>query len=58
MNIRTKDGILIHCLPDYAKCKSSGKSPLEMDECPNYYFGDFGMTCIPELCDKYTEVIE
>ena len=58
MIIKTPDGINIHCLPDCAKCKSSGKSPLEMNACPNYFFDDFGLECVPELCDEYSEVSE
>lgn len=55
MNIRTTDGIRIHCLPDNAKCARSGRSPEDMDKCPTYNFDDFGEYCVPELCEYYTE---
>lgn len=56
MNIRTATGDCIFCLPDNAKCKQSGKSPAEMNECPIFNFDDYGMECVPELCDEYEEV--
>lgn len=55
MNIRTACGIDIHCLPDGARCKCTGKSPTEMEECPIYNFDDFGEECVPELCAEYEE---
>ena len=34
MDIYTKDGQLIMCLPDNAICKAAGKSPQDIDKCP------------------------
>ncbi|SHK34272.1 hypothetical protein [Hespellia stercorisuis] len=55
MDIKTKCGMNIHCLPDTAKCKESGKNPESMEQCPIYNFDDNGWICVPELCDSYTE---
>lgn len=55
MEIKTIDGIEIYCLPDCAKCKLTGKSPLEMIECPIKAFDDFGDVCNPDLCEHYEE---
>lgn len=55
MNIGTACGVSIDCLPDNAKCKCTGKSPLEMDSCPICNFDDYGNECVPELCDEYEE---
>ena len=55
MIIMTKDGIIIHCLPENALCDACGKSPLEIDRCPEYMFDDDGDYCMPEICQKYTE---
>lgn len=55
MYICTKCGQKIFCLPDNARCKLSGISPLDMDECPlghDEYDRDM---CIPEMCDEYEE---
>lgn len=57
MNIRTKDGIKIYCLPAGARCSCTGKSPEVMMECPIGACNMFGTICIPELCDRYTEDI-
>ena len=55
MNIRTMDGIPIYCLPDGARCSCTGKSPEAMTECPICACDMFGLLCIPEICDRYTE---
>jgi hypothetical protein len=56
VNIRTPDGIIIHCLPEDARCvMHKGLSPEDMDSCPIRNFDDFGLECVPELCDYYTE---
>ena len=55
MNIRTPDGISINCLPEDARCTWRGTSPENMDVCPIRNFDDFGLECVPELCDYYTE---
>lgn len=58
MNIMTKDGIIIHCLPENALCDAFGKSPLEIDRCPEYMFDDYGDYCMPEICQKYMGEID
>ncbi len=56
MNVKTREGIKIDCLPDNAKCKLANENPLCMlDGCPICNFDFFGWECIPELCDEYTE---
>lgn len=55
MIIQTSDYINISILPDDAKCKLSGKSPMDMFECPSREYNFFGEICIPELCKYYTE---
>ena len=55
MEIMTTDGIVIYCLPDYAKCKCVGVSPEALVECPLHKFDDG--KCYPELCEEYTEDI-
>lgn len=55
MNIKTEDGIIIFCLPDCARCKVCGKSPVEIDECPLHKFDVNGDKCVPELCEEYEE---
>lgn len=55
MEIKTECGIEINCLPDCAKCERTGRNPMEMDACPMNKFGYMGDTCIPELCEDYTE---
>lgn len=51
------DGVEIMILPDCAKCKLTGKSPLEMDECPMGFFQVDGEDiCFPGECEEYTEV--
>lgn len=55
MNVRTADGIPIQILPDCARCVITGKSPLDMDGCPNCCFDGYGEVCVPESCPDYTE---
>lgn len=55
MNIRTTDGIDIHCLPENARCKIACMNPEKMHECPICNFDDYGDECVPELCDEYYE---
>ena len=55
MNIRTKNGIKIFCLPDNACCTQCGEHPADMFKCPIRNFDYFGDECVPELCDCYTE---
>ena len=57
MIIMTKDGIIIHCLPENALCDACGKSPLEIDRCPEYMFDDDGDYCMPEICQKHTVIL-
>lgn len=56
MEIKTKYGDEIFCLPDCAKCKLTSINPHKMDSCPIYNFDDKGDICLPELCNYYTEV--
>ena len=55
MNIRTPDGIRINCLPEDARCTWCGQSPEYMSNCPIRNFDDFGLECVPELCEYYVE---
>lgn len=55
MEIRTKDGMMIYCLPDNARCKLTGRNPESMCECPIFNFDDLGDICVPELCEEYEE---
>lgn len=55
MNIQTADGISIHVLPDCARCRNTWENPMFMGECPIFNFDDYGLCCVPELCDDYTE---
>lgn len=55
MDIQTSWYQRIYVLPDNAKCKITGKSPLDMDDCPECVFDFYGDYCIPELCENYTE---
>lgn len=55
MEIWTKDGLMVYCLPDNAKCKLTGKSPEEMYECPVCNFDNYGDICVPALCGEYEE---
>lgn len=55
MEIKTECGIDIFCLPDNARCRCTGKDPTKMDECPLRVFDNFGLKCVPELCDMYEE---
>jgi len=50
MEIKTIDGIEIYCLPDGAKCKLAGVSPVELTDCPKG-----GWECCPESCEFYEE---
>lgn len=53
MIINTKYGSLLPTLPDNAKCKVSNVSPLEMARCPIYQFDDYGLYCVPSICNEY-----
>lgn len=55
MDIYTKDGQIIMCLPDSALCKVAGKSPHDMDKCPLGFDKYDDCMCIPELCNEYEE---
>lgn len=55
LNVRASATIDIYVLPDAARCKCTGKSPLDMDECPLRRFDTLGMECWPGDCDEYTE---
>ena len=55
MIVKHDADINIYVLPDTAKCKCSGVSPLDMDECPLRRFDCFGMECWPGECEEYTE---
>lgn len=55
MNVKAEKDIDIYVLPDSAKCKLTGKSPLDMDMCPMMQFDRFGMECWPGECDEYAE---
>ena len=54
MWIKNGQDIDIHVLPDAAKCKVTGMSPLEMDCCPLHEFDD-QEECWPCMCEQYTE---
>lgn len=55
MFIQTADGIPIYCLPDCARCETTGENPEAMQTCPLRAFDYFGDICIPEQCDYYEE---
>lgn len=55
MDIMTKYGNPIFCLPCRAVCKKTGENPEDMDSCPIFNFDDTGDICVPELCDEYEE---
>ena len=55
MDIYTMCGQQIFCLPDIARCKLSGKSPHDMDECPLRHDKYDSDMCIPEMCNEYEE---
>lgn len=55
VDVLTKHGQCIMCLPDKARCRLSGKTPHDMDKCPICNFDDYGDICVPELCDEYEE---
>ena len=55
LDVITAEGMEIHMLPENARCRISGKCPLEMDACPILNFDDYGFYCVPELCDEYDE---
>lgn len=55
LNVRASATIDIYVLPDTARCKCTGKSPLDMDECPRRMFDYLGCECWPGECDEYTE---
>ena len=55
MTIKTDDYIDIYCLPDYAKCMLAGISPEKLDYCPARKFDYYGMMCLPNQCEHYTE---
>lgn len=43
------DGVQIHVLPDYAKCKLAGENPLYISKCP------LGRDACDPDCLQYTE---
>ena len=55
LNVRADATIDIYVLPDAARCKCTGKSPLDMDECPQRKFDYLGCECWPGECEEYTE---
>ena len=55
LTVRASATIDIYVLPDTAKCRCTGKSPLEIDECPRRMFDYLGCECWPGECDEYTE---
>ncbi len=55
MRVREDASIDIYVLPDTARCKRTGKSPLDMDECPARMFDYLGCECWPGDCIDYTE---
>lgn len=55
MDVLTPGGWQICLLPKCAKCKKTGKNPMEMDECPICNFDDEGDICVPKLCEEYVE---
>lgn len=42
-------------VPDCAYCLEAKKKLVCLDQCPTYEFDDLGDTCIPDLCNYYTE---
>ena len=55
LNVKTPEGQDINVLPNYATCKCTGKSPLDMEMCPINTFDTSGYICVPELCQFYNE---
>lgn len=51
------DDVEIMILPDCAKCKLTGNSPLNMEDCPmGFYQDDDDDICLPGDCEYYSEV--
>lgn len=50
MNVKTKDGIDIYCLPECAICQLSDENPLDMEVCPRCQ-----EYCTPDICNEYME---
>ena len=55
LRVRFDATIDIYVLPETAKCRCTGESPLDMDECPLHRFDDSGCECWLGECDEYTE---
>lgn len=55
LRVRHDAIINIYVLPDTARCRCTGQSPLDMDECPLRKFDYLGCECWPGECDEYTE---
>ena len=55
MRCMTSDGIEIHVLPECAVCAAVGARIDDMDVCPCDVGNDFGITCIPDVCEHYDE---
>lgn len=53
--IKTPEGVDVPCLPPYARCECTKKSPEKMDMCPIYRFDTSGYICVPEICENYKE---
>lgn len=55
MTVQKSDGSEIIALPNTAKCRRTGKSPLEMNFCPRRDFDDQGVYCVPDVCSDFSE---
>ena len=53
--VRNSATIDIYVLPDTAKCRCTGLSPLDMDDCPLCMIDPLGCECWPGECGEYTE---
>lgn len=55
MIVQNRDGGEIIALPNSARCRRTGKSPLEMNFCPRRDFDDDGVFCVPDVCADYSD---
>lgn len=53
MIVQNSAGEEILALPGSAKCRRTGKSPLEMNFCPRRDFDDQSVCCVPEICQDF-----
>lgn len=55
MKVQTIFGEEIIAMGHKARCRRTGKSPLEMNYCPQRYFDEFGVYCVPDVCSDFSE---